>query len=108
MHVHFAEPRWLWAGGVACLALAMLLLRAARARARAVALLGGQRAVTSVSPGRRRLKQALTLIGTAALFVALARPQAGFRLCWRAVLSRAGGCLIPVGRPGVRGPPARI
>jgi Ca-activated chloride channel homolog len=79
MHVHFAEPRWLWAGGIACLALAALLLRAGRARARAVALLGGQRAVTSVSPGRRRLKQALTLIGTAALFVALARPQAGFR-----------------------------
>ncbi|HVT08525.1 MAG TPA: VWA domain-containing protein [Polyangia bacterium] len=79
MHVQFAEPRWLWAGALACLALAALFVRAARQRTRAVKALAGARPVTSVSLVRRRLKEALALLGTAALFVALARPLAGFR-----------------------------
>ncbi|HSS38687.1 MAG TPA: VWA domain-containing protein, partial [Polyangia bacterium] len=79
MNVHFVEPRWLWAGAIACVGLAVLFARAGRRRARAVAVLGGRRAVTSLSPWRRRLKMALLLLGTAALSVALARPLAGFR-----------------------------
>ncbi len=79
MHLHFAEPRWLWAGGAACLALAALFVRAGRRRARAVAQLAGASAVTSLGPGRRRVKEALVLLGTAAMFLALARPLAGFR-----------------------------
>ena len=79
MHVHFAEPRWLWAGALACLTLAALFARAGRQRARAVRLLAGSRPVTSVSLARRRVKAALAVMGTAALFVALARPLAGFR-----------------------------
>ncbi len=79
MHVHFAEPRWLGIGAVACLALVALFVRAARQRARAVAALGGPRAASSLSATRRRLKQALILLGTAAIFLALARPLAGFR-----------------------------
>lgn len=79
MHVHFAEPRWLWAGALACLTLLALFVRAGRRRTRAMALLAGPRAVTTLSPGRRRVKAALALLGTAALFTALARPLAGFR-----------------------------
>jgi Ca-activated chloride channel family protein len=79
MHLHFAEPRWLWAGAVACLALVALFVRAARQRARAVAALGGPHASVSLSTGRRRLKEALVFLGTAAIFLALARPLAGFR-----------------------------
>ncbi|HXU62828.1 MAG TPA: VWA domain-containing protein [Polyangia bacterium] len=86
MHLHFAEPRWLWAGAVACLALATLYVRAGRRRRRAVALLAGARAVTSLSTARRRGKAALLLLGTASLFVALARPLAGFR--WEETRSR--------------------
>ena len=86
MHLHFAEPRWLWAGAVACLGLAALYVHAGRRRRRAVALLAGARAMTSLSTARRRGKAALLLLGTASLFVALARPLAGFR--WEETRSR--------------------
>jgi len=86
MHLHFAEPRWLWAGALVCLALTALLFRAAHRRRAAVAWLAGTRAVTSLSAGRRGLKGALLVLGTAALFAALARPQAGFR--WEETPSR--------------------
>ena len=79
MHVHFAEPRWLWAGAIACLALIALFVRAARQRSRAMRVLAGPGAITSLSLMRRRFKEVLAIVGTAALFVALARPLAGFR-----------------------------
>ena len=78
-HLHFAHPHWLWIGALCCAALVVLLARAGRVRRRAVAALAGGRFVTTVSRGRRVLKQALVLAGVAAAFVALARPLGGFR-----------------------------
>jgi Ca-activated chloride channel family protein len=78
-HIHFEQPLWLWIGALCCAAAAGLLARAGSLRRRASARLAGPRFATSVSPGRRLIKQALLLVGLAAAFTALARPLAGFR-----------------------------
>jgi Ca-activated chloride channel family protein len=78
-HVQFAQPHWLWIGALCGVFTAILLARAARLRRRAAAALAGNRFVTTVDRRRRLAKQALVLAGMAAAFVALARPQAGFR-----------------------------
>jgi Ca-activated chloride channel family protein len=79
MSLHFLQPHWLWIGAAACLALVALQIHADRRRQRALALLAGASLQSTVSLSRRRLRQALTLMGTALLFVAIARPVAGFR-----------------------------
>jgi len=80
--MQFAQPLWLLAGAATC---AFLLWRYRRfqtqqrailARFAAVRLLN--RLTASVSPTRRKAKQALFVLGVACLFVALARPQAGY------------------------------
>jgi len=80
--MQFAQPLWLLAGAVTC---AFLLWRYRRfqtqqrailARFAAVRLLN--RLTASVSPTRRKAKEALFVLGVAWLFVALARPQAGY------------------------------
>jgi Ca-activated chloride channel family protein len=78
-NIHFAQAHWLWLGALACLTIIVLLARAARLRRRAIATLAGARFVTTVSAGRRLVKQVLVVTGVAATFVALARPLAGFR-----------------------------
>lgn len=79
----FAQPLWMIAGGFVCLAL-FLLIRRLESRRRvametfaAAKLLG--RLSRNVSVPQRRLKKTLLLLAIFCLFVALARPQYGFR-----------------------------
>ena len=80
--MQFAQPFWLLAGLATCAFLLWryrkfeTLQRATLARFAAVHLL--KRLTLSVSPARRKAKQALFILGVFCLFVALARPQAGY------------------------------
>ena len=78
-HVDFAHPYWLGLGALACLGAVVLMARAARLRRRAGRLLAGVHVVVTVSRWRRRLRAALVVLGTACVFVALARPRWGLR-----------------------------
>ncbi|MEA3208500.1 MAG: Ca-activated chloride channel [Chthoniobacter sp.] len=78
----FAEPLWLLAGLITC---AFVLWRYRRFDVRQRASLAQfaatrllDRLTASVSPGRRIAKRALFVTGLALIFVALARPQAGY------------------------------
>ena len=80
--MQFAQPLWLLAGLATC---AFLLWRYRQfqtqqrvtlARFAAVRLL--DKLTVSVSPARRKAKQTLFILGVACLFIALARPQAGY------------------------------
>jgi Ca-activated chloride channel family protein len=81
--MQFAEPRFLLAGAVACGLLLWLSRRLARARVAALREMAADRLVAglteSLSPAKRRVRLGLLVIAVAALFAALARPQAGFR-----------------------------
>ncbi len=80
--MQFAQPIWLIVGAAACAALVWqyrrfdLAQRAALTQFAAARLL--DQLTSSVSPRRRAAKRALFTIGTGLVFVALARPQAGF------------------------------
>lgn len=82
--MHFAQPLWLGIGGAVLLAafIAFRILERQRRirleRFAAASLLG--RLTRSVSPRRRLLKKALWLAAIACCFLALARPQYGFRM----------------------------
>jgi Ca-activated chloride channel homolog len=80
--MQFAQPLWLLAGLATC-ALMVWRYRKFQTQQRtrlaqfaAVRLLDGLTA--SVSPARRKTKRTLFILGIACLFVALARPQAGY------------------------------
>ena len=79
----FAQPLWLVVGVLACVALVWRYRRFDRRQAALLAAFVAPRLMEnltrSFSPQRRRLKHALFVAATACLFVALARPQAGFR-----------------------------
>jgi len=79
----FVLPIWLLVGVIAC---AVLVWRYRRFDRTQTSLLAGfvsprlaERLTRSFSPERRRLKRILFVAATACLFIALARPQAGFR-----------------------------
>jgi Ca-activated chloride channel family protein len=78
---HFAEPRWLWLAVLAPLLLAALQRYSAWARRKQLAQIAAPHFVEeltrSVSPVRRALKQALLVLATAGVGLALARPQWG-------------------------------
>lgn len=79
----FAQPLWLLVGVITGVALLWRYRRfdrqqAALLRAFIAPRLASQ-LTASFSPGRRRVRRALFLAATACLFLALARPQAGFR-----------------------------
>jgi Ca-activated chloride channel homolog len=80
--MQFAQSLWLVAGAAACAVLVWqyrrfdLAQRAALAQFAAARLL--DRLASSVSPQRRAVKRVLFATGIALIFVALARPQAGF------------------------------
>jgi Ca-activated chloride channel family protein len=80
--MHFAQPFWLLAGAIACAALVWQYRRFDRAQRAALAQFAAARLLdkltSSVSAPRRRWKRGLFGLGIALLFVALARPQAGF------------------------------
>jgi len=79
----FAEPLWLIAGLAACALLWWRYRRFDRQQHAALTTFVSphllEQLTRSVSPGRRKLKHALVMAGVACLFVALARPQAGYR-----------------------------
>jgi len=80
--MNFAQPLWLLAGVVACAALIWQYRRFDLAQRAALSQFAAERLLhkltTSVSASRRRAKRALFTLGIGLLFVALARPQAGF------------------------------
>jgi Ca-activated chloride channel family protein len=79
----FAEPVWLIAGLAVCAALAWIYYRFDRRRRAALATFAASHLLgqltASFSTGRRLLKRVLFVAGVACIFVALARPQWGFR-----------------------------
>jgi len=81
--VKFAQPIWLLVGLAACALAAWRHRRYDRRQRAALATFASQhlveRLTQSVSSGRRMLKRVLVIAGIASLFLALARPQAGFR-----------------------------
>ncbi len=83
--MQFAQPLWLIAGAIVCATLVWLYRRFDRSRRSALTQFATERLLSkltsSVSVPRRRLKRVLFTIGVGLLFVALARPQAGFE--WR-------------------------
>lgn len=82
--IHFSQPLWLGAGGLVCLVVVVALrMRERQRRVRlerfaAAPLLG--RLTRTVSPRRRLVKKVLWLLAVACCFLALARPQYGFRM----------------------------
>src|SRR6187399_1545791 len=79
----FAQPLWLLIGVIACAALLWRYRRFDRQQAtqltKFIAPRLAEQLTRSFSPQRRRLKRILFVAATACLFIALARPQAGFR-----------------------------
>lgn len=94
----FAQPYWLFAGFFACLLLLWRYRRFNRQQRAALTQFVSPRLVdrltASVSSGRRKLKQALFAAGVACLFIALARPQAGYR--WEEVHRKGVELLVAV------------
>jgi Ca-activated chloride channel homolog len=80
--MQFAQPIWLFAGLVACVALVWQYRRFDRGQRIALAQFVSARLLpkltSSVSASRKLVKRTLFILGTAFVFVALARPQAGF------------------------------
>jgi Ca-activated chloride channel family protein len=80
--MHFAEPLWLLAGVIVCLFVAWHYRRFDSRQRNSLGNFIAPRLIqqltTSVSRGRRLAKRALFVAGLALIFVALARPQAGF------------------------------
>jgi Ca-activated chloride channel family protein len=81
VHPHFAEPRWLWLAVLGPLLLLALQRYSAWARRKQLAQLAAPHFVgeltRSHSPARRIIKEVMLIIATAALGLALARPQWG-------------------------------
>ncbi len=80
--MQFAQPLWLLAGLAACAALVWLYRRFDSRQRVALMQFASARLLpkltSSVSASRRLAKRVLFALGVALLFVALARPQAGF------------------------------
>ena len=96
--MRFAEPYWIFIGLFACAALATLYMRFDRRQAAALKTFAAghllNQLTASFSPRRRRLKRSLVLLGVGLLFVALARPQWGFR--WEETTRRGIDILFAV------------
>ena len=80
--MQFAQPIWLFAGLVACVALVWQYRRFDRGQRIALAQFVSARLLpkltSSVSASRKLVKRILLTLGVAFVFIALARPQAGF------------------------------
>jgi Ca-activated chloride channel homolog len=94
----FVQPYWLLAGFAACLFLIWRFRHFNRRQRLALAQFVSPRLfdklTASVSASRRKLKQGLFVAGVACLFVALARPQVGFR--WQEVHRKGIELLVAV------------
>ena len=80
--MQFAQPLWLLAGLAACAVLFWRYRQFENQQRKTLARFASTRLLdkltASVSPARRRAKQVLFILGVFCLFVALARPQAGY------------------------------
>jgi Ca-activated chloride channel homolog len=80
--MQFAQPLWLLAGLASCAFLFWRYRQFETQRRTTLARFASGRLLdkltASVSPARRKAKQALFILGVFCLFVALARPQAGY------------------------------
>jgi Ca-activated chloride channel family protein len=80
--MQFAQPIWLFAGLVACIALVWQYRRFDRGQRIALAQFVSARLLpkltSSISSSRKLVKRILFILGVAFIFIALARPQAGF------------------------------
>jgi Ca-activated chloride channel family protein len=80
--MQFAQPIWLFAGLVACVALVWQYRRFDRKQRIALAQFVSARLLpkltSSISASRKLVKRILLTLGVAFVFIALARPQAGF------------------------------
>jgi Ca-activated chloride channel family protein len=96
--MRFAQPSFLVVAAVACLVVMGLMALAGRSRDRALLQLGAPHLIggliASLSPLRRRLKQAMIVAGVTLLLVSLARPQLGYR--WEEVHRRGVDLLFAV------------
>ena len=94
----FADPYWLPIGLAACGLLAWLFHRHDRRQRAALAAFASrhllEKLTASISPARRTVKRFLLLFGLACLFVALARPQAGY--LWQETQQRSVDILFAV------------
>jgi len=94
----FADPIWLMIGLAACGLLAWLFHRHDRRQRAALAAFASQhlleKLTASISLARRKLKRGLLLFGLGCLFVALARPQAGY--LWQETRQRSVDILFAV------------
>lgn len=81
--MQFAQPIWIFAGLIVSIALLVLLHILQKNRQKSLErfaasqLLG--RLTRHISPGRRRFKHVIIILAVMLLFVALARPQYGFK-----------------------------
>ncbi|MGE3764040.1 MAG: VWA domain-containing protein, partial [Kofleriaceae bacterium] len=80
MSIEFAQPHWLWIGAIACVAISALLIRAEHLRRAALRRFAAAGPTTSLSRGRRWLRNGLVVTGVAMIALALARPLHGYRL----------------------------
>lgn len=96
--MNFAQPYWLLAGLAACLFLLWRYRAFNRQQRTALARFVSPRLsaklTATVSARRRRLKQGVFIAGVACLFIALARPQIGFR--WQEVHRKGIEVLVAV------------
>ena len=80
--MQFAQPIWLFAGLAACAALVWQFRRFDQRQRAALAQFAGARLLpklaSSISTSRKLAKRVLFTLGVAFIFIALARPQAGF------------------------------
>jgi Ca-activated chloride channel family protein len=96
--VTFAQPLWLLAGFVTCLALIWMWRRYDVCQRATLATFVAEhlraRLTSSLSIGRRRAKRGLLLAALALLFVALSGPQAGYQ--WEQVTRRGNDIMFAV------------
>jgi len=80
--MQFAQPIWLFAGLAACAALVWQFRRFDQRQRVALTQFASARLLpklaSSISTSRKLVKRVLFTLGTACVFIALARPQAGF------------------------------
>ncbi|MFH1243444.1 MAG: VWA domain-containing protein [Pseudomonadota bacterium] len=96
--MQFAHPIWLAVGLISCITLVygfyQFQKRSGRALERFAAGHLVEKLTQSVSPGRRMIKRILLIMALASIFLALARPQAGFR--WEEVKRKGIDILLAV------------
>ena len=96
--MQFANTIWLVAGVVACTLLGFAFVHFQKRGQIALQKFAAGRLLEqltkNVSSGRRRIKRVLLLLAVASLFVALARPQAGFE--WKEVKRKGIDILMAV------------